>query len=433
MKSHPSRIHTLELLLAAGILLSIAPASSSSGNNDAETKSETMKPKNPSDSTILADIEAARQRLIKIADKRIETITEFNQQKAVGIIERHLDFAEEKLAGLPPGRFPWSYDGFEEPDGLVATAGKFMADLEAGKDPFEGKYAEPGGYAVDHALIKKGDTHHLIYIRGKAVSNWPESPLENFGHAISTDLVNWTPQEPVLQCPDSGWDGYQVWAPHIIEHDGKYWMFYTGVNSNACQAIGIATSDDLYHWTRCEKNPVITSGPWGYWGTGHWSDCRDPMVLKDGDTFYCYYTAYRQLQKDPPEGEYCVGVASSKDLLNWTDCGFIRLEHSLTTPPESVFTVKRNGKYYLTYTNYKHGIVYAVSDNPVEGFVEPDPTEIAILAGVSASEIYRDGDDWYISLISHMQNGLHFFEIQRMVWNEDGTITARPMKEQRPE
>jgi beta-xylosidase len=71
-----------------------------------------------------------------------------------------------------------------------------------------------------------------------------------FGHAVSTDLINWEVKEPVLQTKEGEWDEYQVWAPHVIYHEGEYWMFYTGVNNNVAQAIGLAKSRDLYHWER---------------------------------------------------------------------------------------------------------------------------------------------------------------------------------------
>jgi beta-fructofuranosidase len=234
-------------------------------------------------------------------------------------------------------------------------------------------------------------------------------------------------EEPVLKSPEAGWDEFQVWAPHIIEYDGEYWMFYTGVNEACCQAIGLARSKDLFHWERHPGNPVIRTGEWGLWDPTAWSDCRDPMVLKDGDTFYCYYTAARATGGEPPH-ESCVGVSSSKDLIHWRDEGFIRLTESLRTPPESPFVVKRGDKYYLFYTNYGLGTVYAVSDHPVTGFVYPGAEEMRVIPEVSASEIYQDGDDWYISLISHAPNALHFFEIRRLVWAEDGTVSVVPLE-----
>lgn len=377
-----------------------------------------------SDLKILKKIAVLRNQLIETGRMRLENISFNDQQKVTGIAGQLLDRAEQKILGaLPAGRYPWSWQGFDDPEGMIDMAEEFMNVLATDKDPLEGKFAEPGGYVVDHAIIEKDDQWHLIYIRGIAVTNWPEYPLSNFGHAVSNDLKSWNIKKPVLNTDEEFFDSYQVWAPHIIEHDNEYWMFYTGVNDSACQTICLARSKDLYNWERHENNPVHTSLPWGRWAEDQWSDCRDPMVLKEGNTFYCYYTAGRTLP-DTEQYEYCLGIASSKNLLDWKDEGYVRLEHSLDTPPESPFVVKRGEDYYLFYTNYKHGIVYIKSKDPVTGWLENPHDPQSIMTGVSATEIFRENGKWYITLISHMKNGLHFFEIKELIWNEDGSVAV---------
>ena len=370
----------------------------------------------------LKRISDTRNKLIRIGRMELENVSLQDQKKVVGIAGELLDRAEQKILGsLPAGRFGWSWQGFDEPEGMIDMAEEFLDVLATGKDPLEGKFAEPGGYVVDHAIIKKDDLWHLIYIRGIAVTNWPEYPLSNFGHAVSKDLKSWKIEKPVLNTRENLFDSYQVWAPHIIQHDGEYWIFYTGVNDSACQSICIARSEDLYHWERYENNPVHTSLPWGAWDKEKWSDCRDPMVLKEGDTFYCYFTAGR-IVPETGKHEYCLGIASSQNLLEWKDEGFVRLAHTLETPPESPFVVKRNDEYYLFYTNYKHGIVYIKSSDPVRGWKENPDDPQSILQGVSATEIFADNGKWYITLISHMKNGLHFFEIRELLWEKDGGV-----------
>ncbi|MFA5814533.1 MAG: family 43 glycosylhydrolase [Bacteroidales bacterium] len=381
------------------------------------------------DTLILRHIASLRNSLTHVRMVSFENISVADQYKTAGIIEELLNRAEQTIFHLlPTGRYEWSWAGFDQPREMVAYAEELINTLSSGKDPFEGKYSEPGGYVVDHALIKKDGLHHLFYIRGTAVTNWPEYPLFNFGHAVSQDLIHWKTEDPVLQCPATGWDQYQVWAPHIIEHNGIYYMFYAGVNKNVCQAICLATSTDLYNWKRSEKNPVISPGSWGIWNADKWSDCRDPMILQDGSVFYCYYTATK-INAENGQSEYCMGISSSEDLLNWKDEGFVRLKHSLTTPPESPFVVRNNGLYYLIYTNYKHGIVYATSQQPVKGWKELPVEKMVLMAGVSASEIYQDDGKWYMSYISHQKNGLHFFEIKELQWNRDGSISINKTSE----
>ena len=374
---------------------------------------------------LLGRIASLRDSLTRVRMISFESITLANQLKAAGIIEELLNRAEGKIFNiLPAGRFEWSWTGFDPPAGMVDQASGLLKTLSTGKDPFEGKFAEPGGYVVDHALIKKDGLTHLFYIRGIAATNWPEYPLFNFGHAVSRDLKNWDIQQPVLQCPATGWDVYQVWAPHIIERKGLYYMFYAGENKNVAQAICLATSSDLYNWKRYDKNPVITTGPWGIWDSSRWSDCRDPVILQDGENYYCYYTAVRK-NAENGQPESCLGISSSTDLIKWKDEGFIRLEQSLTTPPESPFVLKRNGTYYLFYTNYKYGTVYLTSKDPVKGWTELPVDKMVLMGGISASEIYEDNGRWYMSYISHQKNGLHFFEIKELLWGRDGGVSVK--------
>ncbi len=376
------------------------------------------------DLLLLKQIASIRYDLSIEAQKISDNLSLSDRNKSAGIISELLNRAEQNILGeLPEGRFYWSWQGFENPTDMVNMAKDFLDSMSLEKNPFLGMFFEPGGNVIDHAIIEKDGLFHLVYIRAAAVSSWPEYPSFNFGHAVSENLVDWDVKDPVLQTVESGFDTYQVWAPHIIKHQGKYWNFYTGVNDSVSQAICLATSDDLYNWDRYEANPIITSQPWGAWDESVWSDCRDPMVLKDGNMFYCYFTAAR-FDKEAEKHEYCMGIASSSDLINWKDEGYRTLEHTLSTPPESPFVVKRNGEYYLFYTNYKHGIVYVRSDDPLIGWKENTDDPQSIIKGVSASEIFEKDNKWYITYISHMKNGLHFLEIRELIWQEDGSVSV---------
>lgn len=384
-----------------------------------------------SDIALLREIVSLRSDLSKARTVRMENVTIKNQNKSAWIIEELLNRAEQvifkiKLSG--ENNFNWkTYDSAEV---MVAQAKKYFEILKGGKDPFEEKYAEPGGYVTDHAIIKKDGQYHIFYIRGIAATDWPVYHLYNFGHAVSKDLKDWKIEKPVLQCPETGPDQFQVWAPYILKRKGVYYMFYAGVNPNICQSVCMATSRDLYKWKRNEKNPVIVPGNWanGAYNQDKWSDCRDPMILKDGGKYYCYYTSTR-INPETKLQESCIGISSSGDLLKWKDEGFIRLEQSLDIPPESPFVVKHKGIYYMIYTNYRHGIVYLTSNDPVNGWKELPIEKMSIISGVSATEVFKVGNQWHISLISHMKNGLHFLEFRKLIWNKDGSIKVEPLEQ----
>ncbi len=393
-------------------------------------KAQENKSLSESEQEQIKEISSLRNDLSEARTMRLEGMTIENQNKAAWIIEELLNRAEQKVCNLKPSwekTFDWkTYDPAVD---MIAQAKGYLKTLQEGKDPFEGKYAEPGGYVTDHAFVKKGGLYHVFYIRGIASTDWPVYHLYNFGHAVSKDLKNWKVEKPVLQCPDSGCDRFQVWAPYILKRHGLYYMFYAGVNPNVCQSVCLATSKDLYTWKRYEKNPMITPGHWadGVYNQNKWSDCRDPMVLKDGRKYYCYYTSMR-MNPDTHQQEQCAGISSSKDLMHWKDEGFIKLEQSLNIPPESPFVVKHKGTYYMIYTNYRHGVVYLTSKDPVKGWHEVPVDKMTLISGVSATEVLKFKGQWYISLISHIKNGLHFLEFRKLVWNKDGSIEVKPIE-----
>lgn len=372
-------------------------------------------------------VETLKKQLRDICEKWEEK--NFDQEKTAGVIISLLERAARTIKGdIQPGRWEWVEQSYTSPEKMLEQAEDLLRRLKQGELPLKGKFAEIGGTVIDHALIQKDGLHHLFYIRGKGSTTWAESPTDNFGHGVSRDLINWQVEPPVLQGETGAWDGYQVWAPHVIYHDDEYWMFYTGVNENAAQAIGIARSKDLYRWERHPGNPVIKPGVWGQWSEATWSDCRDPMVLKDGDRFYAYYCS---TCRHPGSGElcFCVGIASSQNLADWQDEGCIPLEKSLRTPPESPFAVKKDGRYYLFYTDYQAGTVYATSDDPVSGWKDAPEDKRVVVPGVTASEIYESDGRWYITCISHLENQFHFLEVKELLWLEDGGFAVRELTE----
>jgi len=82
----------------------------------------------------------------------------------------------------------------------------------------------------------------------------------SIGHAVSSDLSNWLILQDALH-PDrpGSWDDQSIWTGYTVEHEGLYYLFYTGLGkaTNYLQQIGLATSQDLMTWTRHPKNPIL--------------------------------------------------------------------------------------------------------------------------------------------------------------------------------
>ncbi|RME95743.1 MAG: glycosyl hydrolase [Verrucomicrobia bacterium] len=109
--------------------------------------------------------------------------------------------------------------------------------------------------------------YHLFYL---------VLPTHDFiAHAISDNALNWRRVDNALFIGDPGsWDDLMLWTMHVSpdpHQPGRWRMFYTGLSrrdQGRKQRIGLAVSDDLFHW---RKAPV------------HWRDLRgrnDPEKVK---------------------------------------------------------------------------------------------------------------------------------------------------------
>lgn len=254
-------------------------------------------------------------------------------------------------------------------------------------------FVEPGYVIKDHTLVEADDgTYHLYYI--KADETLPEGErAKTLGHSTSTDLKHWTPHPDVIPVVPGTWEEAFVWAPYIVRSGGVYWMFYTGVNWSYAQGIGVATSTDLYTWTKYSQNPVYTpSTTWAAWATNTWSNCRDPFVFQELGVWYMTTTAWTNTSRG------AISLASSTDLTHWTDLGPL-LVHPGPTQAwhvlESTNLHKYAGKWHLFCTEQNIGGSWYMTAPNLTGpwnFVSKQPFD----AG-HAIEVFRLDNKWMLS------------------------------------
>jgi arabinan endo-1,5-alpha-L-arabinosidase len=192
-------------------------------------------------------------------------------------------------------------------------------------------------YVNDHTFIRDQEgTWHLIGITRQE----PFKPFEEVDlcHATAPSLLGpWTKQPPALTA-DAAWGEQHLWAPHIVEHDGAYWMFVCGGSLEGGEKfrLQLATSDDCVTWTRHPQNPILVDG----------FHARDPMVLRVDDRWVMYYTA----TSEPTYGNHVVVATESDDLVHWSGRTIVyrdELEGDQAGPTESPFVVGRNGTFHL--------------------------------------------------------------------------------------
>jgi sucrose-6-phosphate hydrolase SacC (GH32 family) len=283
---------------------------------------------------------------------------------------------------------------------------------------YDPSVGEPGPWYInDHCFIRdRQGAWHLFGITHAE----PLNPLDekHLAHATAPRLAEgpWTKQPFALSAEDD-WGERHLWAPHVLCHGGLYHMFVcVGARDNSKYKIHLATSNDLWTWTRHPENPMVIDG----------FDARDPNILRDGDQWIMYYTA----TQSPEGGNHVVACRTSADLVHWSERRIAYLDPETGTfggPTESPFVVRRGRSYYLFIcSNDRRG-----GYDCTEVYLSHDPfcwrreDQVGTIAG-HAVEIIRDVDgSWYVSRCGWGRGGVY---LAPLLWadGEDEGDTSLP-------
>ncbi len=174
-----------------------------------------------------------------------------------------------------------------------------------------------------------GKYFHAFYLHASRALGDPDRRHRNpmVGHAVSTDLNNWTVVQDALAVSDSpAFDSWTTWTGSVVrDDDGLWWMFYTGTSredGGDIQAIGAATSTDLYTWTKVSNRPLVEADPTWYelldrsiWHDQAW---RDPWVFRfEGENTPWHMLITARSKVGEPRTRGVLGHATSTDLRNW--------------------------------------------------------------------------------------------------------------------
>ena len=267
----------------------------------------------------------------------------------------------------------------------AAQHGKILDQPSA----FKLVYTPADHFVNGHNIVRGPDGWHLFYGGQGGASNsvrW---------HATSDDLLTWDTQEPFLRGSPGGWDASELGDSCVVEHEGRWYFVYQGAGEHgASRRIGVAVSDDLWHWkklTGVETPPFTPDTSWSAWAeTGERQCCKDPWIIRYDGEFLMYYSSKTKT------GLGAIALARSNDLITWHDEGPI-----MTTPwiasdtiGPSAFEVPRvvehAGKFYLFALHF-WGLQYAIGDDPLHF------GDFRVLGPWHASIIFNDVDRWYIT------------------------------------
>jgi predicted GH43/DUF377 family glycosyl hydrolase len=123
---------------------------------------------------------------------------------------------------------------------------------------------EKGGGVEDPRLQKIGDTYYLTYTGYNNVDGAAADQKDaQLCLATSTDLLHWQRRGIILPAYQGKWNVNWTKSGAIVPEkiNGKYWMYYLGDAKNQGSQMGLASSDDLLHWTDVLDHPVLASRP----------------------------------------------------------------------------------------------------------------------------------------------------------------------------
>jgi predicted GH43/DUF377 family glycosyl hydrolase len=153
------------------------------------------------------------------------------------------------------------------------------------------------------AVIMRGNKIVILY---RAQDQQGTSRL---GYAESSNGLQFTRRdEPVLSPTEDYEKDGGVEDPRLFQFGDTYYLTYTGYNKKDAQ-LCLATSTDLIHW---DRKGVILPAYKGNWNV-KWTKSGAIIPEKIDGKYWMYYLGTTADNKD--QG----GLASSSDLLRWTD------------------------------------------------------------------------------------------------------------------
>lgn len=230
---------------------------------------------------------------------------------------------------------------------VLGIAGALAQEKRSGNPVFPGWYADPEG------IIFKDQ--YWIYPTYSAPYN-QQVFLDAFS---SPDLVTWTKHPRILDTNAVTWVWRAMWAPAIIEKDGRYFLFFAGndiQNNDQLGGIGVAVAD---HPAGPFKDylgkPLIDRFHNG-------AQPIDQFVFRDVDgQHYMLYGGWRHcnLVRLTPDFRGFLPHPDGTVFKEITPQGYV----------EGPFMFIRDGRYYFMWseggwTGPNYSVAYAIADRP---------------------------------------------------------------------
>ena len=211
-------------------------------------------------------------------------------------------------------------------------------------------YRPSDGFFGDAIPFYWKGSYHIFYLKAtRAVDE-----RLSWSHIVSTDLVHWKELPDAILPGESGEpDSGGCWTGSVIEKDGVFHIFYTGWNPSGPvpQTICHAVSDDLVHWVKDERNPILVPDERWYEKT----DWRDPFVLRHPKEKRYLMLICAMTKEGPVAKRGCVGLAKSYDLEQWETCPPFYAPN-IYGPMECPDLFELDGRWYLLFSEFTENL-----------------------------------------------------------------------------
>ncbi len=227
------------------------------------------------------------------------------------------------------------------------------------------------------------DPEGIIYNNEYWIFPTYSAPYEEqilFDAFSSKDLVNWKKHPRILDNSEVKWANKAMWAPSVIEKDGKYYFFFgaNDVHEGEIGGIGVAVADKPEGpYKDLLGKPLINDIVNG-------AQPIDQFVFRDKDgQHYMFYGGWGHCNVVKLADDF-------KSLVPFED-GTIYKEVTPENYTEGPFMFIKDNKYYFMWseggwTGPDYKVAYAIADSPLGPFkrigtvLQPDP-KIAYGAG----------------------------------------------------
>jgi hypothetical protein len=223
--------------------------------------------------------------------------------------------------------------------------------------------------------------------------------------------TDWKPMGIAMQADEKlGERRGGLQAPYVFREGNRIVMAY-----GSWDHICLAESTD----GKMFKRILSADGKAPLFGEGE-GNTRDPMVLRVGDQWYCYYTAHpKNIGAD-----YC---RTSANLRDWSASHVVARGGTAgggAYSAECPFVIElERGKYYLFRTQHygeKAQTSVYFSRNPLDFGVDNDESHFVCTLPVAAPEVFKYDGKWYIASLLPSLKGI---QINRLAWEQQNAGT----------